>query len=76
MKPEYTYKDLERGRITSLLGGLIRELAWQDKMYLIDTETKEKTDYNETTDLLINRIECMEDEDYEVFISKLTEILY
>lgn len=76
MKPEYTYKDLERGRITSLLGGLIRELAWQDKMYLIDTETKEKTDYNETTDLLINRIECMEDEDYEVFISKLTEVLY
>lgn len=76
MKPKYTYKDLERGRITSLLGGLIRELAWQDKMYLIDTETKEKTNYNETTDLLINRIECMEDEDYEVFISKLTEVLY
>lgn len=25
---------------------------------------------------LINRIECMEDEDYEVFISKLTEVLY
>ena len=76
MKPEYTYKDLERGRITSLLGGLIRELTWQDKMYLIDVETKQKTDYNETTDILIDKIECMEDGEYEEFINKLTEVLY
>ena len=75
MKPEYTYKDLERSKITSLLSGLIRELAWQDKIYLTDIKTKQKVDYNETTEILIDRIECMEDEEYEKFISKMIEVL-
>ncbi len=75
MKPEYTYKDLERSKITSLLSGLIRELAWQDKIYLTDIKTKQKVDYNETTEILIDRIERMEDEEYEKFISKMIEVL-
>lgn len=75
MKPEYTYKDLERSKVTSLLSGLIRELAWQDKIYLTDIKTKQKVDYNETTEILIDRIERMEDEEYEKFISKMIEVL-
>lgn len=75
MKPEYTYKDLERSKITSLLSGLIGELAWQDKIYLTDIKTKQKVDYNETTEILIDRIERMEDEEYEKFISKMIEVL-
>lgn len=75
MKQGYTYEDLQRAKIEVLVGGLLKELAWQDKLVLYEVEGGKKISDSETISIFENRMCGMEDEDYNKFIDKLLDVL-
>lgn len=76
MEVNYTYEELKRERTATLIGSLILELAWQDKITAHrDMTMTEKLNHYEAADIFIDKLSGMEDEDYKKFIDKLTDMI-
>lgn len=73
----YTYDEIQRERLTILLEGIIRELAWQDNLVVYTGKNfKQRCDHNETSDFFTDRLSGMEDEEFIEFKKKLIELIY
>lgn len=76
MENGYTYEELQRERLTGIINGLILELTWQDKIKCYKgTDMKIPTSHYESTDMFIDKLGGMDDEDYKKFIDKLTDTI-
>ena len=80
MENGYTYEELQRERltgiITGIINGLILELTWQDKIKCYKgTDMKIPISHYESTDMFIDKLGGMDDEDYKKFIDKLTDTI-
>lgn len=72
----YTYDEIQRERLTILLEGIIRELAWQDNLVIYTGKNfKIKCDHNETSDFFIDRLSGMDDESFKELKKKLLELI-
>lgn len=61
----YTYDEIQRERLTVLLEGIIRELAWQDDLVVYTGENfKKRCDHNETSDFFIDRLNGLDDQNF------------
>lgn len=73
---EYTYEDIKRERLISLLSGLILELSWQDDIKMFkDTTLNEVVSYKDVTEIFIDKLSCLDDERFDEFKKKIVELL-
>lgn len=73
----FSYDEVQRERLTILLNGIIRELAWQDDIIMhSNTELKNKIDYKEVSEIIIDKLYSLEDEDFIKFKKKLIDLIY
>lgn len=76
MENGYTFDEVKRERTTTLIGSLILELAWQDKITgHKDVSMTERLNHYEVADIFVNRLSELEDDDYKEFIDKLTDMI-
>lgn len=74
---DFTYDEVQRERLVALFGSVIQELAWQDEIAMYcDKELKRKCNYKETAELFIDKLNCMENEEFSEFKKKLIELIY
>lgn len=74
----FTYDEVARERLTILLEGVIRELAWQDEIKTFYKKDKMlcECSYKETAELFTDRIYGMDDKEFAEFKNKLIELIY
>lgn len=73
---KFNYEDIKRERLTAILSGLIYELAFNDYIQMFeDKELLIRTDYREATDIFIDKLSSLDDEDFKKFRDKLVNLI-
>lgn len=76
MEVNYTYEELKRERMTVLIENLIREMAKQDNLgFFKYIKTQKLCSSEESTEILMDVLYGLDDENYKKFIDKLTDVI-